>query len=321
MDRHATPAWWNERRLGHTIRIALSDPEFIVEIFAATGTQPGPTLAVLAGVHGDEYEGPVAIGELLAALDHRALAGTLLAVPVVNPPAFAAGTRASSLDGLNLARCFPGDPAGSASQRLAALLDREVIAAADALIDLHSGGVAFAMALLAGYCDLGDVVSARSGELARAFGAPVLWIHPEGAPGRTLSAAQARGIPSLYTEAAGGGGAPEPVVRCYREGVLRVMQQLGMLPGGSVAPRHRQTWRGAGNTDQAIAARAAGLFHPLVQTGDAVAAGQPLGEIRGYDGALVERIAAPAAGVVAMIRRVPRVVAGDGISLLTRRSE
>ncbi|MGN6672353.1 MAG: hypothetical protein ACTHMA_03575, partial [Thermomicrobiales bacterium] len=81
------------------------------------------------------------------------------------------------------------------------------------------------------------------------------------------------------------------------------------------------TWRGAGNTDQAIAAHAAGLFHPLVQTGDAVTAGQPLGEIRGYDGALVERIAAPAAGVVAMIRRVPRVVAGDGISLLTRRSE
>ncbi|MGN6701261.1 MAG: hypothetical protein ACTHMR_24125, partial [Thermomicrobiales bacterium] len=71
MDRHATPAWWNERRLGHTVRIARSDPEFTVELFAATGTQPGPTLAVLAGVHGDEYEGPVAIGELLAALDHR----------------------------------------------------------------------------------------------------------------------------------------------------------------------------------------------------------------------------------------------------------
>jgi predicted deacylase len=319
MDQHATPSWWDERRPGHTVRITLTDPAFTVDLFVATGGQPGPTLAVLAGVHGDEYEGPVAIGELLAALAHQELAGALLAVPVANPPAFAAGIRASPLDGLNLARCFPGDLAGSASQRLAALLDREVIAAADALIDLHSGGVAYEMALLAGYCDLGDATGARSGALAQAFGAPVLWMHPEGAPGRTLSAAQARGIPSLYTEAAGGGAAPEAVVRCYHEGVLRVMRQLGMLPGGSVAPRHRETWRGAGNTDQAIATSTAGLFRPLVQVGEAVTADQPLGEIRGYGGAPSERIVAPTAGVVAMIRRVPRVVAGDGICLLTSR--
>ena len=37
---------------------------------------------MLAGVHGDEYEGPVAIADLLAGLDPATLAGTLIALPV-----------------------------------------------------------------------------------------------------------------------------------------------------------------------------------------------------------------------------------------------
>ena len=218
------PSWWEGRIPGKIAQLALPDPggEWDLALYVATGTRPGPTLAVLAGVHGDEYEGPVAIADLLAALDPAALTGTLIAVPVANPPAFAAGTRTSPLDGLNLARTFPGRRDGSASERLACALTEEVIAIADALIDLHSGGVAYTMATLVGYCDLGDEVGRRSRALATAFGAPILWEHAEIAPGRTLSAALDLGIPCVYTEAAGGGAAPPAVVRCYTEGARRV---------------------------------------------------------------------------------------------------
>lgn len=315
------PAWRAARRPGEIIRLPIRAGEVEVGLYVAGGARPGPTLAVVAGVHGDEYEGPMAIARLLGSLPVARLAGTLLAVPVANPPAFAAGTRASPLDGLNLARCFPGDLDGPPSMRIAALLTDEVIAPADALIDLHSGGVAAEMALLAGYCDLGDEVGARSRGLAVAFGAPVLWEHPEIAPGRTLSAAAERGIPSMYTEAAGGGGAPEAVVRCYREGVERVLTALGMLPGEPPAPRHRVAWVGSGNTDTAVEAGAAGLFHPLARVGDEVAAGAEIGEILDYDGRVLERVTAREAGVVAMVRRLPRVSAGDGLYLLTQRTD
>jgi predicted deacylase len=315
------PSWWGERRAGETTRVALADPggEWELALYVASGARPGPTLAVLAGVHGDEYEGPVAIADLLAALDLAALAGTLIALPIANPPACAAGTRTSPVDGLNLARCFPGSREGTASQRLAWTLTEEVIGVADALIDLHSGGVAYAMATLVGYCDLGDQVGRRSRELALAFGAPVLWEHPEIAPGRTLSAAIDRGIPCIYTEAAGGGAAPEPVVRCFAEGVQRVMTALGMLPGETPEPRHEQTWRGSGDTDRSLEATTAGLFRSAVAVGGAVATGQPLGTIVTHDGRVVERIVAPEAGMVAMVRRVPPVRAGDGLYLLTTR--
>lgn len=320
---HPRPTWWEARRAGQIVQLALTDAggEWGLTLYVASGTRPGPTLAVLAGIHGDEYEGPVAISDLLAALDPTDLAGTLIALPIANPPAFGAGTRTSPLDGLNLARCFPGRRDGSASERLARTLTEEVIAVADAMIDLHSGGVAYAMATLAGYCDMGDEVGRRSRALAIAFGAPILWEHPEIAPGRTLSAALERGIPCVYTEAAGGGAAPAAVVRCYTEGVRRVMTLLGMLPGDTPQPRHEQTWRGSGNTDTGLEATASGLFRSTVEVGEAVVAGQPLGTIVAYDGRIAERIVAPDAGVVAMVRRVPPVAAGDGLYLLTTRTD
>lgn len=320
-ERRAPSAasWWDQRRPGEVTPIHLTEPEGTLDLFVAAGARPGPTLAVLGGVHGDEYEGPLAIADLLSTLEPRDLAGTLIAAPVANPPAFAAGSRASPLDGLNLARCFPGRADGTASERLAWTLTEQVLGAADALIDLHSGGIAYEMALLAGYCDRGDAIGRRSRDLAIAFGAPVLWAHPEIAPGRTLSAALDRGIPCLYTEAAGGGAAPAPVVRCYVEGVRRVLTALGMLDGEPPAPRHREVWRGSGDTDLALAARADGLFRSFAGAGEVVGAGQPLGEIVAYDGRVRERIVAEEAGVVAMVRRIPRVAAGDGLYLLTSR--
>ncbi|HET8631566.1 MAG TPA: succinylglutamate desuccinylase/aspartoacylase family protein, partial [Thermomicrobiales bacterium] len=243
------PAWWGERRAGEVASVRLGAGDVAVTGYVAAGRRDGPLLVALAGIHGDEYEGPVALAELLAGLREDGLAdlaGTLLVVPVANSPAFAAGTRTSPRDGANLARCFPGRQDGAPSERLAHLLTTEAIAPADALFDLHSGGVAYEMALLAGYCAVGGAAGDRSRALAEAFGAPVLWEHPEIAPGRTLSAALDRGIPCLYTEAGGGGGAPEATVRCYVEGVRRVMAALGLLPGGAPAPRHRQRWLGAG---------------------------------------------------------------------------
>jgi predicted deacylase len=313
------PPWWGQRRPGALVRVDLGAGAYAVTLFVVTGVRPGPTLAVLGAVHGDEYEGPVTLANLLATLDPTTLAGTLIALPVANPPAYAAGTRTSPLDGLNLARTFPGRKDGTASERLAFLLAAEVIGIADVLIDLHSGGDASAMALLVGYPDLGDAASERSRALAIAFGAPVLWAHPEIAPGRTLSLAFDRGIPCLYTEAGGGGVAPAGVVRCCLEGLQRVLITMGMLEGPPVPPRHEQVWRGSGDTDQGLQATATGLFRSFVAPGAAVTPGLLLGEIRSLGGQVVEQIVASEEGVVALVRRLPRVAAGDKVFMLTTR--
>ncbi len=320
----SSPAWMTYQQPGKTVPFTLKDQAgaWSVNAFVAAGQQPSPTLVVLGAVHGDEYEGPMTIARLLGALDLTQLVGTVVAIPVVNQLAYAAGTRQSPLDDGNLARLFPGDPAGSASARLADTIATQIIAGANALIDLHSAGVAYEMATVVGYYASGDAIGARSETLARAFGAPVLWHHAELAAGRTLSTAYSLGIPAIYTETAGGGAAPEPIIALFQAGIQRVMVALGQLPdSASEAPSSCIEWSGSGNTDQAVAATTTGLFRPFVRVEQVVAAGEILGEICGYDGALLEQITATQAGIVAMVRRVPRVAAGDGLYLLTQAKE
>jgi uncharacterized protein len=318
-ERHR-PSWWSARQASQIVPVHLIDGDANITVYIATGNADGPVLTVLGAVHGDEYEGPVAIAELLNTLAASTITGTLIAVPVVNVPAYEAGRRTSPQDDKDLARCFPGDPNGTPSEQLAHLIATECIAPADALVDLHSGGVAIDGALLIGYTATDDVAGARSRALAYAFGAPVIWEHPPPMPpGRTGSFALERGIPFIYTEATGGGRADRATVACFIEGVQRVMVALGMLPGELPAPRHRETWRGGGNTDTMVAAGVDGLFRAFAQAGQFVSRGTLVGEIVDCQGRVRERLFAPADGVLPFIRRIPRVYVGDGLFMLTQR--
>ena len=72
----------------------------------------GPTVLLTAGNHGDEYEGQIALNNLIRNLEPRHLKGRVIILPALNFPAALAGRRVSPIDGLNLNRVFPGDPTG-----------------------------------------------------------------------------------------------------------------------------------------------------------------------------------------------------------------
>ena len=154
---------------GSTVRLPL---------LVAAGRSPRPRLVITAGIHGDEYEGPRAITDLLGTLDPAALEGTVVAVPVANPPAFAAGTRTSPLDGLNLARIFPGDPDGTISQRIAYTLVERIVRGADLLVDLHSGGVRYHFAQTRPATTSRPDASPLARRAAIAMSLPYLWAIP-----------------------------------------------------------------------------------------------------------------------------------------------
>ena len=93
----------------------------------ARGT--GPTALVMAGNHGDEYPGQVAILKLIRELQPEQVTGRIILIPALSIPASRAATRLSPLDGKNFNRSFPGNPAGSVSEMLAhyltTVLDRK----------------------------------------------------------------------------------------------------------------------------------------------------------------------------------------------------
>ena len=80
-------------------------PTIPVHVFVAD--EPGPTVVVQAGIHGDEVAGVHAVEQLLEE-GYAPNRGRLLLIPVMNPPAYRARERRAP-GGLDLNRCFPGD--------------------------------------------------------------------------------------------------------------------------------------------------------------------------------------------------------------------
>ena len=281
------------------------------------GTEDGPTLVVFGAVHGNEYEGVEAIPEILRQVTATRLRGLLVAVPVCNVPAYDAGTRNSPVDGLNLARVFPGRADGSITQRIAYWLKEKIISRADFLIDLHSGGVADDIPTMIGYSHGNDHASRMSQAAAEVFGAPVMWGHPDLALGRSVSAATECGVPWLYTETRGGGRATSADVTCYITGVLNVMQHLDMIEGDPDVAG--PIWRllGDGDLDATISAPVGGFFRPSVSLLEKVESGQRLGAIHDLFGDEIAEIAADRDGIIIMLRRTPAVDTGDSLGFVT----
>ncbi len=278
------------------------------------GAQPGPTLVASANVHGDEYEGVRAIFELFEELDPSRMSGDWLAVPVVNPPAFWAGTRTSPLDGANLARVFPGDPHGTFSQRLAHTFAENIIAHGSFYLDLHSGGVKFRMPTMVGYA----ADDPRGKAAAEIFGATTIWGHPKLDPGRTISSAAAYNIPWLYTEARGAGRIHPEDLDMMKTGLRNLLHHLGILKGAPPLASIRYRLYGDGNTDKGMSATQPGFLMKHVDVLDEVAAGTVLGTLVDMAGNPLEQYRAPVAGVVGLVREFPVVAAEDPLFLIAQ---
>lgn len=290
------------------------------------GDGDGPTVSVVGGIHGDEFEGVIACLRLAEGLADRPLRGRLRLVPVAHEVAHVASTRSSPLDGLNLARTFPGEPNGQPTERLAAALRRHVIEGSDLFVDLHSAGTAYAMPLLVGWTDDGCQTCVAGARAAEAFAAPVLWRSPGAVPpGRTLSAAHAAGIPSIYAEAEGGGTVTAAHVDAYVAGMRRILASMGLIAEEDAPPMPADPPRrlvGEGNLDvPAMVAPFDGVCEVLVAPLDSVVAGQVVATVVDPLTGVAADVRAPEPGVVVLARRGARVKRSENLVVLAQPDE
>lgn len=293
-----------------------SVPDPAPRLIEIVGPTPGPCVALLGGVHGDEDEGILSVRRIVAMLRERPIAGIVRAVAVSNPAACDAYTRCTPSDGKNLARVFPGSRDGSVTERMAFAVTERVLKGSHALIDLHSAGRDLAMPLFCGYHEDRDRTNTGSAALARAFGAPLTWAHLSIAPGRSLSAARALGIPAIYAEASGGGEVRGAETDAFVEGVLNVLRLLGVLPEHPKPTSTRLIRDHGGDVDAGLIAPATGTFVTRSTVGSMIDKGGLLAEIYDDDGNRVARITAPHAGIVMMLRRHSRVTEGTSVGMV-----
>lgn len=244
---------------------------------------PGPTALLVAGNHGDEYEGQVALMKLARMLGPENLSGRIIILPALNFPAVDAGRRVSPLDNGNLNRLFPGDPAGTPTQMIAHYVSDVLLPMAHLVVDLHSGGRSLdyvPSALVKPGRNPDETTALRN--LLEIFGAPVSFIS-DGAGGggaTTLAAAaQLRNVPALTAELGGSATLSGEGLTLAIQGTLRLLKSTGSVKDIDVdAPQHTRLMRVPGRS-AFIYSDCRGIFEPLAKPGDEVQAGQRAGSI------------------------------------------
>ncbi len=273
----------------------------------------GPTLLLIAGNHGDEYEGQVALTRLAKELDPARLRGRVILLPAVNRAAAEAGERLSPLDGGNLNRLF-GVGSLSPTGLLASFIEAELLPRADAVIDLHSGGrgmtylpsVFVQEAVEAGLRE-------RTASAVAAFGAPWCFVKPKDPTEPTMLGACGRvGVPYLSTELGGGERLNAGYLSLAIAGCRRVAASLDMMDAPREPPARVQ-WTIVPGESHYVYAPCAGVFERAAELGDSVKAGDPVGRIHIPEDPLHEAVAVTFrnAGFFVCRRATARVLPGD----------
>ncbi len=282
-----------------------------IEALVVNGTRPGPTLWLTAAVHGDELNGIEIVRRIADGVTAGTLAGSLIAVPIVNVFGVVEGSRYMP-DRRDLNRAFPGSSRGSLAARLARLIVDHVVAAGTVGIDFHTA-TDNRINLPQIRVNLDDPDARR---LGLAFGAPVL-LHARMRDGSLRQAAADMGKTVLVFEGGQAARFEEDAVQAGVEGTLRVMAALGMdgiEPALGPAPveARSSSW---------IRARRSGILRLRAKLGDLVEPSAVLGEIGDTFAGRRSLVRASSPGIVVGLNAHPLVNRGDALVHIAHVSE
>jgi hypothetical protein len=313
-----------ERASGFLEVPAAADSGTRIPITIVRGAAPGPTLALIGGTHGSEVAPILALQRVRAMVDPRQLRGTLLIVHVANMPSFLGRTiYYSPIDRKNLNRVYPGDAAGTVSDRIAHRITTEIIERADYLVDMHAGDGNESLRPYTYWNKLGlDVrVDSIARRMALAWGAEHIIVDTTRTRDRerslyTQNTAHVRGKPALTTEN-GYLGLPEPeMIERNVQGALRLMRFFGMLPGEpelSPAPVWLAPY-------EVLTSPETGVWHPRVERGHTVSRGAVIGVLTDFFGDRIAEVRAPFDGEVMYVVGTPAMSKGEPVGMIAARA-
>ena len=281
----------------------------------------GPTVFLMSGNHGDEYEGQIVLTKLIRALQPSHVKGRVIILPAANMPAAMAGTRVSPIDQGNLNRAFPGDPHGTPTWAIAHYIDSILYPMADYHHDLHSGGSSLRYMPFCSMRISGDAsLDERSLAALKAFGAPLSLVWAYNPENRLAGAAAARrGLVSLGGEFGGGGDVNRSSLAMLDKGVQNFLRFTGVLAGQQPPePTTGIRMMEVASRDHYVYATEAGLLEPAVDLGAEIRKGQLAGTIHFVDNPM--RAPEPCYfrtdGMVVCQRHFGRVERGDCVAHL-----
>jgi predicted deacylase len=288
--------------------VSLGTVSVSLPIAITHGVEPGPVLAVTAGIHGGEYVPMVAVRQFIRDLDPARMRGTVVASLQSSPVAFEQRSAfVNPLDGQNLNR----------SARLAAWLWASVLSRADYYVDCHCGDLPEILDSFAGTGTGPDgIVSDQSLAVAGCFDVARLMV--ERTEGSTVVQAARAGIASALVEVGGQGRWTRAEADVQRFGLLRVAALAGLVVDGAggAGGGRRPLPRYEDAAD--VLCDRAGLWFPEVPPGSAVAEGARLGRLEDPFGDEVTEVLAPTSGVLLYGLGSLAAVPGDLLASIAR---
>ena len=287
----------------------------------------GPTVLVLGGNHGDEYQGQIAAMKLARELTPEMVTGRIILIPSLNFPAARAATRLSPLDRMNLNRAFPGEPEGAVTSQIAHFLTTVLFPLSDVVIDIHSGGRSMEFVP----CAHMHLVADRE-QRARMFDAMLAWnsdfafLYADIA-GTGLLPVEAENQGKLVVTAEMGGGEaiPAAVHRLTQSGLRNVLIHVGALKG-------RERTRASLGLPPVILVQAlerenyllapeSGIFEIAIDLGGKVKRGQTVGFIHHLErpDRAPESIVAQSSGYLVTMRAPCLTQQGDCVAVIAQQ--
>jgi N2-acetyl-L-2,4-diaminobutanoate deacetylase len=280
----------------------------------------GPTALVLAGNHGDEYPGQVAILKLCRELTLEQIRGHIILVPCLTIPGSKASTRLSPLDGKNFNRVFPGNAGGTVSEMLAHYLTTVLFPLADIVIDIHTGGRSMDFAPCATMHLVSDLTQRRKMiEGTEAWNSDLAFMYADVAGTGLLPVeAERQGKIVVTTEMGGGEVVRAEIHQLTQCGLRNVLVHFGVIKGEKKPRPKPVRWVQALDREDYRFAPESGIYENLVDVGVDVATGQPVGLIHFLERPDREPVAVTAntAGVLIGTRGPSLVAQGDCVACI-----
>ena len=233
------------------------------------GVKPGPRLCMTAAVHGDELNGIEIIRRVTNEVDVAELAGTVIAVPIVNYLGYSRASRYLP-DRRDLNRYFPGTRSGSSASRIAYGFFNDIARHCHAVVDFHTGS--FDRSNLPQV--RGDLRQEAVLAFTRDFGATAV-LHSPGSSGMLRHALTEIGIPAITFEV----GSPlrlEPSEIDFGvQAMHTLMHKMGMTRTFRMWAEPQALFYAA----KWVRVDAGGMLFSEVKLGDRVRAGQRLGKV------------------------------------------
>jgi predicted deacylase len=245
----------------------------------------GPTVLVLGGNHGDEYQGQIAGMKLARELTPDMVLSRVIIIPSLNFPAARAATRLSPLDGMNMNRAFPGDESGPVTSQIAHYLRTVLFPLSDVVIDIHSGGRSMEFLPCAHMHVVPDLQQRKKMLHAMlAWNTDFAFLYTDIAGTGLLPVeAENQGKLVITTELGGGEAIPAHIHRIAQDGLHNVLVHVGLLKGKEVTRSQMGKPPAilvqALSADDYLLAPESGIFEVAVELGTKLKQGDVVGWI------------------------------------------